>query len=541
MFDKIEIYDTTLRDGAQTESISFSVSDKMKIIKLLDELSVDYIEAGWPGANPKDVEVFSQVKSMKLKHSKITAFGCTKKADTLASEDVVMKMLLDAGTEIITIFGKSWDFQVEHALCVTLEENLNMIKDSILYLKSKGKRVFFDAEHFFDGYKDNSEYALLTVKAAHDAGAERIILCDTNGGCINTEIYKMTKAVKDFIPDAKIGIHAHNDGDMAVANSLAAIEAGAIQVQGTMNGYGERCGNANLCSIIPTLQLKMDQNVIGENIKNLVNTSRYISEIANIKLNAHSPYVGRSAFAHKAGIHASGVRKNSNTYEHVSPESVGNERRILVSDQAGTATIKEKLSNLKLGAVVQESDIAKIVGHIKKLEEQGLVFENADASFEVMLLKMLNQLPNYFDVMGFRVITDTTVHGTEAFNSEASVKIRIGNEMIHTVSEGEGPVHALDVALRKALIPIYPKIKTFKLEDFKVRILDSKGGTATQTRVLIETSDGYNRWDTVGVSGNIVDATYQGIVDSILFGLLLNNSKPLNKSNDSKNFADISN
>lgn len=540
MFDKIEIYDTTLRDGAQTESISFSVNDKIKIIKLLDELNVDYIEAGWPGANPKDIEVFNQVKSMKLKHSKIAAFGCTRKADTLASEDVVMKMLLDAGTEIITIFGKSWDFQVEHALCATLEENINMIKDSIQYLKSKGKRVFFDAEHFFDGYKDNSEYALLTVKTANEAGAERIILCDTNGGCINTEIYKMTKAVKDAIPEAKIGIHAHNDGDMAIANSLAAVEAGAIQVQGTINGYGERCGNANLCSIIPNIQLKMDKEVIGEKIKNLVNTSRYISEIANIKLNAHAPYVGRSAFAHKAGIHASGVRKNSNTYEHVSPESVGNERRILVSDQAGTATIKEKLNNLKSGAIVQESDIVKIVGHIKNLEEQGLVFENADASFEIMLLKMLNQLPNYFDIMGFRVITDTTVHGTESFNSEASVKIRIGSEMIHTVSEGEGPVHALDVALRKALIPIYPQIKTFKLEDFKVRILDSKGGTATKTRVLIETSDGYNKWDTVGVSENIVDATYQGIVDSILFGLLLNSAKPLNKSNDLKNFADVS-
>jgi len=528
---KIEIYDTTLRDGAQAEGISFSVSDKIKIIKLLDDLAVDYIEAGWPGANPKDIEIFKKVKSLNLKTSKIAAFGCTRKADIKASNDVVLKMLLDSETEIITIFGKSWDFQVEHALKTTLEENLNMIYDSIKYLISKGKRVFYDAEHFFDGYKNNAEYALLTVKVAYEAGAERIVLCDTNGGCINTEIYKMTKAVQKHLPEANIGIHTHNDGDMAVANAIAAVEAGAIQVQGTINGYGERCGNANLCSVIPALQLKMNKEVIGEKIEKLVYASRQISEIANKKSNDHAPYVGRSAFAHKAGIHASGVRKNSNTYEHISPETVGNSRRILVSDQAGTASIREKLNNVKLGTVVDEKHIPKIIEHIKKLEQQGFVFENADASFEIMLLGMLEQMPKYFDIKGFRVITDTTIHRPDEFSAEASVKIQIGDEIIHTVSEGDGPVNALDKALRKALSPMYPQINSFKLSDFKVRSLDSTDGTAARTRVYVETTDGYNRWDTVGVSDNIIEASYLSIVESIIFGLLFNKVGPLNNVN----------
>lgn len=529
MHKKIEIYDTTLRDGAQAEGIAFSVNDKIKIAKLLDELGVMYIEAGWPGANPKDIEVFAQLKTAGLKNAKITAFGCTRKPNVKACDDKVLNMLLEADTEIITIFGKCWDFQVIEALNTTLEENLNMIKDSIQYLISKGKTVFFDAEHFFDGYKKNPEYALLTMKTAHEAGAARLVLCDTNGGCINTEIYKTTKAVQKYLPDAKIGAHVHNDGDMAVANSLAAIEAGAIQVQGTINGYGERCGNANLCSIIPNLQLKMERDAIGENIENLVHISKKVAEIANKTVNNHAPYVGKSAFTHKAGIHASGVRKNSQTYEHVSPESVGNLRRILVSDQAGTASIKDKLNNLRLGIQIEEKHIPQIIEYIKTFENDGFTFENADASFEIMLLNKLDKMPKYFDIMGFRVITDTTFSDSDKFNSEAAIKIKIGKDIIHTVSEGDGPVHALDMALRKALCPIYPLITNFKLSDFKVRILDSKGGTGAKTRVYIETSDGYNKWDTVGVSDNIVEAAYLGVVDSILFGLLLNKTQPLNE------------
>lgn len=537
MYNKIEIYDTTLRDGAQAEGIAFSVNDKIKIAKMLDELGVNYIEAGWPGANPKDVEVFAQLSTSKFKNAKIAAFGSTRKANVKACEDKVLNMLLDSEVNLITIFGKCWDFQVEEALNTTLEENLNMIKDSIQYLISQGRTVFFDAEHFFDGYKSNPEYALLALKTAHEAGAARLILCDTNGGCINTDVYKITKTVQKYLPEAKIGIHAHNDSDMAVASSLASVEAGAIQVQGTINGYGERCGNANLCSIIPNLQLKMGRDAIGNNIENLVHFSKKIAEVANKTVNNHAPYVGKSAFTHKAGIHASGVRKNSQTYEHISPESVGNERRILVSDQAGTASLKEKLNNLRLGIQIEESCIPQIIKYIKDFENEGFTFENADASFEMMLLNKMGKMPKYFDIIGFRVITDTTFSHAEKFNSEASVKIKIGEEIIHTVSEGDGPVHALDTALRKALSPLYPLINDFKLSDFKVRILDSKGGTGAKTRVHVETSDGYNKWDTVGVSDNVVEAAYLGIVDSILFGLLLNKIKPLNESINKENFT----
>lgn len=534
----IEIYDTTLRDGSQAEGISFSVNDKMKIISLLDDLGVEYIEAGWPGANPKDIEVFKLVKTLKLKNSKIAAFGSTRKVNTLPQEDKVLNMLLEAETELITIFGKTWDFHVTHALNTTLEENLNMIKDSIEYLISQGRQVFFDAEHFFDGYKNNPDYALTAVKTAFKAGAKRIILCDTNGGCINTDIYKITKTVQEAIPEAKIGIHAHNDSDMAIANSLASVEAGAIQVQGTINGYGERCGNANLCSIIPNLQLKMNKDVIGKNIENLVYVSRQIAEIANKKANEHAPYTGRSAFAHKAGVHASGVQKHSGTYEHISPDLVGNSRRILVSDQAGGATIKEKIKHLRLGTNVESSDIPKVIEHIKKLEWQGYAFEDADASFELMIKDLFGTLPKYFDLMGFRVIGDTTT-GLKDLNSEASVKIKLGDEIIHTVSEGDGPVHALDWALRKALRPVYPKIKEFKLTDFKVRLFDATDGTDSKTRVLVESSDGYNTWNTVGVSRNIIEAAYLSLVDSIVFGLLLHQVQPIKNLNEVKEYADI--
>ena len=525
---KIEIYDTTLRDGAQSEGIAFSVNDKLKIISILDNLGVDYIEAGWPGSNPKDIEVFNQVRKLTLKNSKIAAFGCTRRPNVSSAEDKILQGLLESETEFITIFGKTWDFHVEQALNTTNEENLAMIFDSVKYLKSFGKKVFFDAEHFFDGYKNNPEYALKTIESAHNAGADRIILCDTNGGCINTEIYKITKIVQDFLPDAKIGIHAHNDSDMAIANSIAGIEAGAIQVQGTINGYGERCGNANLCSIIPNLQIKLGYEVIRENIQNLTETARQVSEIANKRLYENAPYVGRSAFAHKAGIHASGVRKNSSTYEHINPDAVGNSRRILVSDQAGLASLKVKLEKLRLGTKVSEENLPKIIEHLKKLEWEGFTFENADASFELMLTDVLGTRQKYFELMGFRMITDTFHESMNDITAESSIKIKIEDEIIHTVSEGNGPVDALDKAIRKALVNIYPEITGFKLSDFKVRIIDGKDGAGAKTRVHIESTDGYNTWDTVGVSPNIAEASYMAVIDSISFGLLLNKVLPKN-------------
>jgi len=520
---KLEIYDTTLRDGAQSEGINYSVSDKLKIVKKLDNLGMDFIELGWPGANPVDIDVFKEAKALKLKNARITAFGSTRKVGVKEEDDTVLNLLLASEAEIITIFGKSWDFQVEHALNTTLDENLNMISGSVTYLRSKGREVFFDAEHFFDGYKANPDYAIAAIRAAKDAGATRIILCDTNGGSTHGEIYKITQTVKEALGDTILGIHCHNDSDLAVANSIAAVDAGAIQIQGTINGYGERCGNANLCSIIPNLQIKRGFDVIGENITRLTETAKQIAEISNISLKSNAPFVGRSAFAHKAGIHASGVRKNSQTYEHIEPELVGNTRRFLISDQAGTASIREKLENLRFVGTINEDEIKRIIEKIKHLEWEGFAFEGADASFEILTMKTLGKLPEFFDVFGFRVIGDTThkLNMADTTVTEASVKVKIENEIIHTVSEGDGPVNALDIALKKALVCKYPQIAAFKLNDFKVRILDSKQGTAAKVRVSIESTDGTNKWDTVGVSENIIEASYGAIVDSITYGLLL--------------------
>ncbi|MEW5822309.1 MAG: citramalate synthase [Cyanobacteriota bacterium] len=522
---KLEIYDTTLRDGNQAVGVSFSVSDKLKIVKLLDDFGIDFIEGGWPGANPKDIDVFKQLKNVKLKNATITAFGCTRKANVTPEEDQVLSQLLDADTEVITIFGKSWDFHVEHALCTTLDENINMITDSVAYLKSKGKRVFYDAEHFYDGYKNNSDYALKTIEAAYNAGAERIILCETNGGCLPAEITEITEVVKKHLPNAILGIHAHNDGDLAVANTLAAVRSGITQIQGTFNGYGERCGNANLCSILPNLQIKMGFDVLGDKIKNLVYVSRRINEIANMNVNEYAPYVGRSAFSHKGGVHASGVRRQSRTYEHVEPECVGNVRRILISDQSGVASIKDKVDRCNFDFDISSDDYKKILSHIKELEWQGYSFEDADASFELMIRKILGQKPEFFEVVSFRVISDNS---HKDHNAEASVKVKVGDEVLHTVSEGDGPGHALDNALRRALRPFYPRIAEFKLNDYKVRILDGSDGTSAKTRVHVETTDGFEIWDTVAVSRNIIEATYLAIVDSIDYGLLLRNQRPQN-------------
>lgn len=527
---KIEIYDTTLRDGAQSEGINFSASDKFKIIKKLDNLGIDYIEAGWPGANPVDNEIFDKIDELKLNHSKITAFGSTRKAGSNVENDNVILNLSKTKVGIITLFGKSWDFQVTEALNTTLEENLGMIDESIRFLIDKGKEVFFDAEHFFDGYKNNKNYTQEVIKTAYKAGATRIILCDTNGGCINNEIYKIVKEVREFLPDAVFGIHTHNDSDLATANSIAAVDAGAVQVHGTINGYGERCGNANLCSIIPTLQIKKGYDVIGDKLSTLTEVARQIAEISNKSLNSNLPYVGSSAFAHKAGVHASGVRKNSQTYEHIDPELIGNERRFLISDQAGRASIKEKAKNFRFIKFEDDNEIKKVIDKIKQLEWQGFAYEGADAGFEIMVMKTLNKMPKLFELLGFRVIGDTTIFDSkgEFKNStitEASIKIKINDEIIHTVSDGDGPVNALDIALRKGLSEKYPCVKKFKLSDFKVRILDSKDGTAATVRVSIESTDGINKWDTVGVSENIIAASCNAISDSILYGLILQLNK----------------
>lgn len=524
MTKKIEIYDTTLRDGAQSLGVNFSVSDKLKIIKLLDELGVDYIEAGWPGANPKDVEVFDKVKSLNLLHAKVTAFGSTKKPFVKPEEDQVLSMLAASSADIVTIFGKTWDFHVTEALNTTLEENLNMISESVSYLKSCGKEVFFDAEHFFDGYKRNPDYAIAALNSAKTAGATRLILCDTNGGFVNNEIYNITKQVISAISDIEIGIHAHNDGDLAVANSIAAIDAGAIQLQGTINGCGERCGNANLCSIIPNLVLKKEYKT-SVKLEKLTFIAASVAEISNISLPSNAPFVGAGAFAHKAGVHASGVRKNPGTYEHIDPETVGNERKILVSDQAGTASIKEKIAHLRLVKDVSDSEIPKIIEKIKGFEWKGFAYEGAEASFELLIMQTLGKMPEYFDIVSYRMIGDAMMKPSE-LNTEASVKLKVQDEIIHSVSEGDGPVNALDSALRKALVTQYPEINNFRLNDFKVRILDSSSGSAATVRVTIETTDGFNTWDTVGVNPNIIKASYMAIVDSLLYGLILHNAKP---------------
>ena len=527
---KIEIYDTTLRDGAQSEGINFSVSDKLKIVKLLDDFGVSFIELGWFGANNIDNEVFQKINDIKLKNAKITCFGCTRKANINVKDDEVVKNLISANTSIVTIFGKTWDFHVTNALNTTLNENLNMIYDTIKFLCDKGKNVFFDCEHFFDGYKANSEYSLLCCKTALIAGAKRIILCDTNGGTQNNEIYNITKKVYEYltniakknkIDEFGIGIHAHNDNEMAVANSIAAIDGGACQIQGTINGYGERCGNANLCSIIPILQLKRGFDIVGENIQQLTNVANTVAEISNIPVNANMPFVGLSAFAHKAGVHASAVVKNSSTYEHIDPQTVGNNRKILISDQAGTASLKEKLKNLRLinPNDINFNDIPKIIDKIKTLEWEGYAFEGADASFELLVMDILNIKPKYFDILGFRMIGDTFNNNLNEINTEASIKLKIDENIIHTVSEGYGPVNSIDKAIRKALKDVYPQINSFKLSDFKVRILDSKSGTAAKVRVNIETTDGKTVWDTVGVNENIIVASFKAIMDSIIFGL----------------------
>ncbi|NQX68133.1 citramalate synthase [Paenibacillus alba] len=514
----VKIFDTTLRDGTQGEGISLSVEDKIKIARKLDELGVHYIEGGWPGSNSKDIEFFERAREMKFTNAKITAFGSTRRKDSLAADDINLNRLVESGAQVATIFGKSWDFHVTTAIQTTLEENLAMIYDSVLYLKSNGLEVIYDAEHFFDGYKNNPEYALQTITKAQDAGADWIVLCDTNGGSLPSEVTSIVTTVKQHIT-TPVGIHAHNDCELGVANSLAAVQAGAGQVQGTINGYGERCGNANLSSIIPNLQLKLGYHVISEDqLKTLTPVSRYISEIANMHMPVNQPYVGNAAFAHKGGIHVSAILKDASTYEHTKPELVGNKQRVLVSELAGQSNVLVKAQELNLDFNKDPQKTKEVIERIKDLEHQGYQFEGADATLELLLREAFEGLEEIFTLESFKMLVEKSAHHSVV--SEAIVKVKVHGETIYTAAEGNGPVNALDNALRKAIIQYYPDIKNVHLSDYKVRVLDEKGATAGKVRVLMESTDFKTTWNTLGVSSNIIEASWYALVDSLRYALI---------------------
>ncbi len=515
----IEIYDTTLRDGGQAEDVSFSVDDKVRIAQRLDELGIHYIEGGWPGANPRDIEFFRVVKTTPLQQAKVVAFGSTRKAGNQAKEDPNLQALLEAETNIITLFGKSWPLHVTEALGTSLERNLEIISDSISFLRDQGRRVFYDAEHFFDGFKADPEYAMETIRQAALGGAERIILCDTNGGTMPWEIQKIWQHVlKDC--QVPLGIHAHNDAEMAVANSLVAIQMGARQVQGTINGIGERCGNANLCSIMANLELKLQRSALGDgHLTQLRNISHFVSEIANLLPNKRQAYVGDAAFAHKGGVHIDAVQKNPLTYEHVPPESVGNRRRVLVSDNTGRSGVAGKVEAYGLDLPKDHPQLQELIGQLKDLERDGYQFEGAEGSFELLVRKTLGSHHPSFELLGLRVIIEKR-QSQEASITEATIKIKVGDVVELTAAEGDGPVNALDNALRKALERFYPQLKEVRLHDYKVRVLDGNQGTGSKVRVLIESGDHKEKWGTVGVSENIIEASWQALADSIEYKLL---------------------
>ena len=515
---KVKLYDTILRDGSQGEGISFSVEDKLKIVRKLDALGIDYIEGGNPGSNPKDAKFFRRVKNIRFKNAKLTAFGSTRRAKKRAEGDPSLQALLKAGTPVVTIFGKSWDLHVRDVLKTTPEENLRMIKDSLRFMKKKGKEVIFDGEHFFDGYKNNRDYALKTLKVSQEAGADWLVLCDTNGGTMPYEIESIIKEVKKRFK-IPLGIHTHDDSGMAVANSVIAVKLGATQVQGTINGYGERCGNANLCSIIPNLKLKLGIDCLTERqLKNLTAVSRFIDELANLAHNEKHPYVGSSAFAHKGGMHVDAVRKNPVSFEHVEPELVGNRRRVLISELSGKSNVLYKAMEYNLDLKKDTPQARKILEDLKKLEDEGYQFEGAEGSFELLMRKAMGKHRTFFDLEGFRVSVEK--REDNRLISEATIKVRVGGKREHTASEGDGPVNALDNALRKALEKFYPVLKKVHLTDYKVRILNPETGTEAITRVLIESSDDKESWGTVGVSANIIEASWRALVDSIEYRLL---------------------
>ncbi len=515
---KIFLYDTTLRDGTQAEDISFQVEDKVRIAKKLDELGIDYIEGGWPGSNPKDITFFKAMQNETLSHSKIAAFGSTRRAKVTPADDNNIQMLIEATPDTVTIFGKTWDFHVKEALRISLDQNLELINDSLVYLKEHIGEVIYDAEHFFDGYKANPEYAIKTLQAAADAGVDCIVLCDTNGGTLTHEFPSIMAAVQQAV-STPLGIHAHNDSGCAVANSLMAVDCGAIHVQGTINGFGERCGNADLCAIIPSLSLKMEHDCLGEGkLNTLRSASRYIYELANLTPNKHQPYVGNSAFAHKGGVHVSAIQRHPETYEHIRPEKVGNRTRVLVSDLSGRSNILAKAEECGIELDSKDPVTLEILEDIKEMENRGFQFEGAEASFELLMLKAMGKLKHFFSVTAFRVI-DTLRENDQEPVSEATIRVKVGGKVEHTAADGNGPVNALDTAMRKALVGFYPQIADVKLLDYKVRVLPSSQGTDSVIRVLVESGDDDSRWGTVGVSSNVIDASYQALADALVYKL----------------------
>jgi 2-isopropylmalate synthase len=522
--DLVLIYDTTLRDGTQGEGVSLTVEDKLKITKKLDELGISYVEGGWPGSNPKDLEYFQAVKRLSLHRARIAAFGATRKAGLPVGEDANIRALLAADTPVVTIVGKTWDFHVVEALETTLDENLRMISDSVCYLKERGREVIYDAEHFFDGYQANPAYALATLQAAVEAGADWIVLCDTNGGTMPDKLAAACQLVRKRI-SVPLGIHAHNDCELAVANTLAAVRCGIRQVQGTVNGFGERCGNTNIISVIPNLQLKMGLQCLEEGkLAHLTEVSRYISEIANMTLQNSQPFVGTSAFAHKGGIHVNAVLKHPHTYEHIAPESVGNRRRVLVSELAGSSNLLYKAEEFKIDLTPNSSQTREVTSQIKELEYQGYQFEGAEASLELLMRRACGEYHEYFTLESLKILVEKRpIEGDgNGINSEATIKLRVGDQWIHTAAEGDGPVNAVDNALRKALEGFYPFLGEMHLVDYKVRVLDGKDGTTAKVRVLIESADASNSWSTVGVSTNIIEASWQALTDSMNYALLRN-------------------
>jgi 2-isopropylmalate synthase len=512
------LYDTTLRDGTQGEGISLSADDKLKITHLLDKLGIGYVEGGWPGSNPKDIEYFRRVRDLDLEQIRIAAFGSTCRVGSQPQDDANIQMLLEAETPVVAIVGKSWTLHVRDVLRTTPEENLRIIRESLAHLEAYDREVIYDAEHFFDGYKADPRYALATLQAAVEGGADTLVLCDTNGGSTPWEIEAIVQKVRLAFPDVTLGIHAHNDGGMAVANSLAAVRSGATHVQGTMNGYGERCGNANLCTLIPGLELKMGMAALPPGrLSHLTRVARSVASTANQSLYRHAPYVGRSAFAHKGGIHVAAMRRNLQSYQHIDPTLVGNRSRTLVSELSGRGNLLSKAEDM--GIAHQEiEDLPGVLQTIKQLEHQGFTFEGAEASVEMLLHRSRPAYRPPFEMLDFMVVVEHR-EGRGLF-AEATIKVRVGDRIFHTVAEGNGPVNALDAALRKALLPTYPHLAEFDLADYKVHILDGDHGTAATTRVLIDMQNETCRWSTVGASTNIIEASWTALADAVEYGLM---------------------